>query len=165
MKRITSIAVIAVALAGLAGACAQTSNADVSRKHLSLVGQDAKATTFDLVDLGKPGFGATDQLIEENPLTNSAGKTVGSAYTVFTITSGKSPADGKGLIDCSINLAGGRILFNGFVDLAKLGKGGEIVPVVGGTGAYAGTGGTVRMTSPDPKHTNMSFDLLIPKTS
>jgi hypothetical protein len=164
MKRITSIAALAVVLAGLAGACAQTSSADVSTKRLSLVGEDAKATTFELVDLGKSGFGPADQLIEENPLSDTTGKAIGSAYTVVTMTSGKSPADAKGLIDCSINLAGGRILFNGFVDMAELGTG-VTVPVVGGTGAYAGAGGTVRMKAPDAKRTNMTFDLLIPKAS
>jgi hypothetical protein len=164
MKRTISLGVVAIVLVGIAAACAQTSNADVTTKHLSLVGQDGKATTFEIVDLGKAGFGPSDELIEENPLTSSGGKTLGNAYTVVTMTSGKSMADAKGLIDCSINLAAGRILFNGYVSLADLGKG-ITVPVIGGTGAYAGAGGSVRMQAPDDKHTNMTFDLLLPKTA
>lgn len=161
MKR---IALLVIALAGLAGACAQTSRADVTTKRLSIVGQDAKATTFEMVDLGKAGFGPADQLIEQNPVTTSAGKALGTAYTVITMTSGKDLPSAKGLIDCHIVLSGGSILFNGAVEMAKLGTG-MTIPVIGGTGRYAGAGGSVRMSAPDDKHTNMTFDLLIPKTS
>src|SRR5712692_7045514 len=98
MKRFAGFAAAAVVLAGLAGACAQTSSADVSTKHLSIVGQDAKATTLEQIDLGKPGFSPGDQLIEENPATDSSGTTVGKLFTVVTMTSGKSLADAIGLI-------------------------------------------------------------------
>jgi hypothetical protein len=161
MKRGISFAAVAVVLAGLAGACAQSSSADASTKHLSIVGQDAKATTMEMVDLGKAGFGPGDELIEENPATDSTGASVAKLYTVVTVTSGKSMADGKGLIDCHVVLSDGTILFNGAVDLSKLGTG-VTLPVVGGTGAYNGAGGTVRMQAPDQKTTALSFDLLIP---
>jgi len=162
MKRINVVA--AIALFALAGACTQTSNADVTTKRLSIVGQDGQATTFEMVDLGKEGFGPADQLIEENPVTTSGGKKLGTAYTLVTMTSGKDLPSAKGLIDCHIVLSGGTILFNGSVVMAKLGDG-VTLPVIGGTGAYAGAGGTVRMQAPDDKHTNMSFSLLIPKVS
>jgi hypothetical protein len=161
MKRAACFAAVAVVLAGLAGACAQTSSADATTKHLSIVGQDAKATTLQQVDLGKPGMGPGDELIEENPATDSTGAEVANLYTVVTMTSGKSMADAKGLIDCHVVFKDGTVLFNGSVDLAKLGTGVSL-PVIGGTGAYNGAGGTVRMQAPDQKTTNISFDLLIP---
>src|SRR3989442_3280702 len=137
MKRAASFAAVAVMLAGLAGACAQTSSADVSTKHLSMIGQDGKATTFEQVDLGKAGFGPGDQLIEENPATDSSGANVAELFTIINMTSGKSMNDAKGLIDCHVVLKDGTILFNGSVDLKKL-AGGIELPIVGGTGAYDG---------------------------
>jgi hypothetical protein len=164
MTRVLSFAAVAIVLAGIAGGCAQTSKADATTKHLSIVGIDEKATTLEQVDLGKPGFGPADELIEEAPIQDSAGTTIGKSYTVITITSGKSLTDAVGLIDCSINLNGGVIVFNGQLAMKDMGTG-VTVPVVGGTGSYAGAGGTVRMQAPDNKKTNMTFDLLIPKTS
>jgi hypothetical protein len=162
MKRFFGFAAVAVVLAGLAGACTQTSSADVSTKHLSLVGQDTKATTMDQVDLGKAGFGPGDELIEENPATDSSGASVAKLYTLINITSGKSMADAVGLIDCHVVLSGGTILFNGAVAMKDLAAG-VTLPVVGGTGTYDGAGGTVRMVSSDGKTTPLTFDLLIPK--
>src|SRR5712692_5376326 len=123
MKRFASLAVAAVVLAGLAGACAQTSSADATTKHLSIVGQDAKATTLDQIDLGKPGFGPGDELVEENPATDSSGATIGKLFTLLTMTSGKSLNDAVGLIDCHVVLRDGTILFNGSVSVKDLGTG------------------------------------------
>jgi hypothetical protein len=162
MRSRLSIALVAVVLGGLAVACAQTSIADVSRRHVAVVIDEGHATVQEVVDLGKSGFGTGDQVLEEAPVTDSAGKTVGDSFTTLTITSGKSLEVSKGLIDCSINLGRGTILFNGYVDLAKLDKG-ITIPVIGGTGAYSGAGGSVRMTKPDEPHTNLDFSLLIPK--
>jgi hypothetical protein len=164
MKRGVCFAAVAVVLAGLAGACAQTSSADATTKHLSIVGLDEKATTLEQVDLGKPGFGPGDELIEENPAADTSGATVGKLYTVVTMTSGKSLSDAVGLIDCHVVLTGGTILFNGSVSLKDLGTG-VTLPVLGGTGSYNGAGGTVRMQAPDMKKTNLTFDLLIPKVA
>jgi hypothetical protein len=163
MKRAVSFAAVAVVLAGLAGACAQTSSADATTKHLAIVGQDAKATTMEMVDLGKPGFSPGDELIEENPATDASGANVAKLYTIVTMTSGKSMADATGIIDCHVVWKdGSTVLFNGSVDMKKLGGAGVSLPVIGGTGAYNGAGGTVHMQAPDQKTTNISFDLLIP---
>jgi hypothetical protein len=164
MKRILCFAALAVVLAGLAGACAQTSKADVTAKTLSVVGIDEKATTLEQIDLGKTGFGPGDQLIEENPGNDASGKAVAKLYTIVTMTSGKSMADAVGIIDCHVVFSGGSILFNGAIAMKDLGTG-VTVPVIGGTGSYDGAGGTVRMQVPDAKKTNLTFDLLIPTTS
>jgi hypothetical protein len=131
---------------------------------LSIVGEDGKATAFEIVDLAKTGFGASDQLIEEAPVSDTAGKAIGRSFTVVTMTSGKSMADAAGLIDCHIVLKGGTVLFNGSIHMKDLGSG-VTVPVIGGTGRYGGAGGSVTMVAPDDKHTNMIFDLLVPRTS
>ena len=161
MKRSACIAAVAVALVGLAGACAKTSKADVTARRLSVVAVDEKATTLEQLDLGKTGFGPGDQLVEEAPIQDGSGKDLGKSYTIMTMTSGKSLNDAMGLIDCSINLADGVILFNGHFSLKDLGAG-ITIPVIGGTGAYAGAGGTVKMQASDMKKTNMTFELLIP---
>ena len=162
MKRAASFAAVAVVLAGLAGACAQTSSADATTKHLSIVGQDAKATTLEQIDLGKTGFGPGDELIEENPATDATGANVAKLYTIVTMTSGKSMGDAVGIIDCHVVWNdGSSVLFNGKVAMKDLGTG-VTLPVIGGTGAYNGTGGSVRMQEPNDKMTNLTFDLLIP---
>ena len=61
----------------------------------------------------------------------------------------------------SVVLKDGTILFNGSVDLKKLGGGVE-VPIIGGTGAYDGAGGTVKMGMPTPKTTSLEFEVLVP---
>jgi len=162
MKRFVSCLAAAVALTAIVGACADSSRADVSTKHLSIVGQDGRATTLEQVDLGKAGFGPGDEIIEENPATGSSGRDIAKLYTIVTMTSGKSMADAVGIIDCHVVFTDGSVLFNGSVALKDLGKG-ITLPVIGGTGSYDGAGGAVRMQSPDTKHTNLTFDLLIPK--
>ncbi len=164
MRRVLTFAVMGVVAVGLAASCAQTSKADVTASKLSIVGEDGKAAVLEIVDLGKTGFGPSDQLIEESPVSDTDGKAIGTAYTAVTMTSGTSMADAVGLIDCHIVLDGGSVLFNGSVSLKDLGTG-VTVPVIGGTGRYAGAGGSVTMKAPDDKHTNMDFDLLLPKVS
>jgi allene oxide cyclase-like protein len=163
MKRAMTSALIVVAVAGLAASCAGASSADVTRKKLSIVGDDGNAKVFEVVDGGKAGFGFGDQLVEDAPVLDTAGKKIGESFTTVDIVNGASMEDAWGLIDCSIVLDDGTIQFNGSMATKDLGTG-VTVPVVGGTGEYAGAGGSVKMVTPDPKHTNMSFDLLLPST-
>jgi copper chaperone CopZ len=166
MKRSLCFAAVAVVLAAVGGACAQTSKADVTKQAVTIVIDEGKATVQEIIDAGKTGFGPGDQLVEEAPVTDSSGTSIGDSNTVFSITSGKAIESAHGLLDCSINLAGGKILFNGYLPIDKLSKDTPIaVPVIGGTGVYAGAGGVANMTKPDDKHTKVAFDLLIPKTS
>ena len=150
----------AVVLA-LAGACAKQ-QAPVSQVHVAAVSQDAKASTFEQVDLGKTGFSIGDELVEVSPVTVGAA-TTGTAYTVVTLVSGTKLDDASGVIDCHVQLDGGTVLFNGGFAMKDLGDGVDL-PVVGGTGKYAGVGGSVKMQVPDQKHTNLTFDLLVPRT-
>jgi hypothetical protein len=164
MKRTAGWVAMTVVAAGVAGACAQTSNADVTRRRVNVVVSDEKAATLELVDGGDEGFGPGDQLVEQAPLIDSSGKTVGQSYTTVAMVRGGDLSDAHGLIDCHIVLSGGTILFNGAVSTKDLGTG-VTLPVIGGTGTYAGAGGSVRMVAPNDKRTNLTFDLLIPKTS
>jgi hypothetical protein len=156
------IAAGAIALLALAGACAKQ-EAPVTKMHIAAVSQDAKASVFEQVEGGKPGFGPGDGLIEVSPAT-VGGATTGTAYTTVTITSGTKLDDATGVIDCHVQLDGGTVLFNGGFAFKDLGAGVDL-PVVGGTGRYAGAGGSVKMQAPDMKHTNLTFDLLIPRTT
>jgi hypothetical protein len=60
-------------------------------------------------------------------------------------------------------MSDGTILFNGFVDMKML-AGGVELPIIGGTGAYDGAGGTVKMGMPTDKTTSLEFEILVPKT-
>src|SRR5436309_2808163 len=94
----------------LASACTKQS-APVTTMHVSAVSQDAKASVFEQVDLGKQGFGPADQLIEVAPETTPSGSALGSAYTTVTILSGSKLEEAWGMIDCSVDLSGGSVLF------------------------------------------------------
>jgi hypothetical protein len=164
MRAVSKFVGIGLVLGALGAACAQTSSADVTKRHIAVAIDEKHATVLEVVDLGKTGFGAGDQVLEEAPVVDTSNTTVGDSFTAYTVTSGKKLEEAKGLIDCSINLKAGTILFNGYVPFASL-KTGYTVPVIGGTGSYAGAGGTVRMLSPKEGRTNLTFDLLIPKTN
>jgi hypothetical protein len=72
------------------------------------------------------------------------GAEVGTAETILTFT--RAGDDPVAIIECSVELPDGNVLFNGSVHLAALGTGAD-VPVVGGTGKYAGARGTVTMVA------------------
>jgi hypothetical protein len=80
---------------------------------------------------------------------------VGPPETIVTIKrAGDDPA---GIIECSVELPEGNILFNGSLHLADIGNGVDI-PVVGGTGSYAGAKGVVTMTGArDGSSTQLKF--------
>lgn len=83
------------------------------------------------------------------------GVAAGMAETVLTVT--RAGDDVAVMVECSIELADGNIVFNGSAHFADLGAGAAI-PVIGGTGRYSGARGTVVMTVTDPARPILAFD-------
>jgi hypothetical protein len=110
---------------------------------------------------GPEGFGeafAPGQVGTEDAPVARDGETVGLALTSLTITHVEGD-DVAGLIDCSIELPEGSIVFNGSFHFGDMASGVDI-PVVGGTGDYASAIGTVTLTgSEDGTTTTLDFDI------
>jgi hypothetical protein len=156
------LVVAAMVLAAVGSACSTKAESATTSKNVSIVSQDGKASVLEMVDLGKTGFGPGDQLIEHAPVTDKSGIALGQSVTAVSIVAGKSMEEATGLVTCTIQLAGGDLLFVGAVEMKELAEGADL-PVVGGTGDYAGASGTVKMQSPDMEHTNLDFVLRLPE--
>lgn len=102
-----------------------------------------------LVDTGKEGFSAGDVLYEVHDVLDPADEsTVGRTITRFEILrSNKGGEDFTFILDCTVGLAGGDIVFSGgskFSDFFD--ADGATFAVIGGTGTYALVRGTVVIT-------------------
>lgn len=155
MRRSITGASLAIALALVAVAGANVISAQEDAKQFTVVVQDSEATIVpaDLFENLAPNA----QGIEDAPVYRD-GDRVGAAATIVTFIRADD-ADVIGIIECSIELPEGNLFFNGsfhFADMAE----GAVVPVVGGTGDYAGSAGTVTMTVGDEgRATVLEFDL------
>lgn len=158
MKRIHLLiaagAAVLVATAALTpgGAAAASSN----HRRFSVVVRDAEAAVSPADFFSTPPL-QNAQGSSDGPVYRGSEK-VGLAETVFTVTR-VAHGDVVLMIECSVELAEGSLVFNGTAHLADVGRGAS-VPVVGGTGAYAGSRGTVTMVgSADGSSTALHFDL------
>jgi hypothetical protein len=67
--------------------------------------------------------------------------------------------DVAAMIECSVELPEGNLLFNGSAHFADLGTG-AVLPVAGGTGRYAGASGVVTMVAAaDGSSTALTFKI------
>lgn len=158
MRR-TPLVVAAIAAALLVGTLLGPGISAASNpKHqrITVVAQDSEAT-FVPADFGQTP--APNQRATEDAPVYRDGHAVGLAETALTRVAGDDVA---GLIECSVELPEGNILFAGSFHFADLGSG-ATVPVVGGAGSYAGYTGTVTMvTSGGAGQATLSFDLIKP---
>lgn len=83
------------------------------------------------------------------------GEQVGGTETILTVTRGGD--DPTLIIECSVELPDGNVLFNGSFHLTDVADGAG-VPVVGGTGRYTGARGIVLLTVTDPARPVLAFD-------
>jgi len=156
------IVLVVALLALLPAACAPSASARTT-KHIEVTSVDEKATVFELIDLGAEDFGPGDQLFERAPVTDADGETIGETITTVAIVDGTGMADMVGVVDCTVELAEGNILFHGAFSGADLGTG-ATVPIVGGTGDYVGATGTAMMVAPSEKETKLTLDMTLPGT-
>jgi len=157
MKKVlaTTGAVTLGLVAALAVGETSSASADPHQKHLTVVAQDSEGSvtpsTFFSATPVQNGQGSEDAPVYRK------GSKVGLAETVYTWTRGTG--DPILMLECSVELPEGRILFAGTFHGAEMATGGD-VPVVGGTGAYAGVAGVVHMVpSADGSSTALTFDL------
>ena len=154
-KAVAAVAAL-MAVAIVAPACGSD---DGDRHQFTLVVHDAEAALTPKTLFSDPpaqnASGVEDATIDRD------GKNVGFAETVITMTRATAD-DAVAMIECDIQLPEGHILFNGAVHLADVGKGAK-VPVVGGTGAYKGAAGVVKMVgAADGSITTLTFDFETP---
>lgn len=157
MKRVLTAAAALVAVVasfvvtvGIQGSSASSSS---HKFAFTVVAQDSEAT-FTPSDFFSTPPAQNDQVSIDAPVYRSGSK-VGLAETIVTIT--RVGDDTAGIIECSVELPEGNILFNGSLHLADLGTGATI-PVVGGTGRYAGASGVVTMVgAADGSSTDLKF--------
>jgi hypothetical protein len=96
---------------------------------------------FRFVDLGKPGVGAGDIRLQIWDLLDPVDESV-VGDSVMKVTIVRSHHGGQFftiILDCTVRLSDGDIAFHGVIRTDEFGP----LPVVGGTGAYAGATGTV----------------------
>ncbi len=143
-----------VAVAALLTGAASASGP--GKKDLAVVVRDAEASVSP-----SDFFTATPKQnahgTEDAPVYRRAEK-VGLAETVYTVTR-VAGDDVAIMVECSVELPEGNLVFNGTAHMADVATG-ATVPLVGGTGAYAGAIGTVTMIgAPDGSSTTLKFHL------
>jgi hypothetical protein len=154
MKRfaivVAGLAALVVLVASLGTSAASRSR---GQTHFTVVTHDSQGT------ITPPSFGANpkqnDQASEDAPAFRGDHK-VGRAETVVTITR-VAPNDLEAMIECTVELRQGNVMFNGAFNFNEIANG-VSVPVVGGTGRYAGARGTVQLKSTNPARTRLTFD-------
>ena len=157
MKRLVLLgAAVAALVISLVTAGFSGSSAAPAKTTFTVIAQDSEAT-FTPSEFFRTPPTQNAQVSIDAPVYRD-GEKVGLAETIVTITRANAD-DPAGIIECSVELPEGNLLFNGSIHLAELGNGVPI-PVVGGTGHWAGTSGVVIMTAaPDGSSTQLTFKL------
>lgn len=100
------------------------------------------------IDAAPEGLGAGDRILEDKPLVDPrTGRTVGSAVTNVNIVRELDGGDLLAIIDCTVRLREGTIVFYGAARFSELGNGGATLEITGGASAFDGAGGTVVVRS------------------
>lgn len=94
------------------------------------------------VDELEPGIGPGDWLLFRDPVLNADGKEIGIADTRVQILAAAGDDDLSFILDCTIKLDRGRLVFSGAELLSHV-ESETTFAVIGGTGGYAGAEGDV----------------------
>jgi hypothetical protein len=137
LAALVAVAVVALSLPRTQ-AVAQDAPAHV---QIKLFDRDGPYTK--MIDLGSKGFSAGDSILEHHPLADAeTRKQAGRAVTHIRVVRTLSKDNWLGIVDCTIELPRGDLVFYGAFRFAGLAKGATL-PVTGGTGDYTGARGTV----------------------
>lgn len=160
IRRSALLAVVALGAVAAGGGIAnaasmapEMSSPPAGMTSLTVVVEDSKSTVTPADFFSNPAVAETG--VEVAPVSVD-GQEVGAAQTVVTVTvTGK---DIVGILTCSVELPGGDLLFEGSFHVSDMATG-AVLPVIGGTGDYAGAIGTATLTStPDGASTKVVFD-------
>lgn len=116
------------------------------------------------VDELEPGLGAGDWLLFRDPVLDIHGLPAGTAITRVQVVAPVGDGDLAFILDCTIDLDGGRLVFGGADQLSNLGAS-TTYAVVGGTGDRSGARGQVTGTPDrvgDTPGTRLTFELRTP---
>jgi hypothetical protein len=97
------------------------------------------------VDELEPGIGRGDWLLFRDPVLNADGEEIGIADTRVQIIAAAGNDDLSFILDCTIELDRGRLVFSG-AELFSHVESETTFAVIGGTGSYAGAEGDVTGT-------------------
>lgn len=97
------------------------------------------------VDEFEPGIGPGDWLLFRDPVLNADGEEIGIADTRVQILAAAGDDDLSFILDCTIELDSGRLVFSGAERFSRI-ESETIFAVIGGTGRYAGAEGDVTGT-------------------
>ncbi len=151
-RRFLAIPIVAAALAavGLLPAVAGAANPHHHRFTVVAHNDEGTITPADFFDdLVQNSRASVDAPVYRN------GEQVGATETILTVTRGGD--DPTLIIECSVELPDGNVLFNGSFHLTDVADGAG-VPVVGGTGRYTGARGILLLTVTDPARPVLAFD-------
>lgn len=117
--------------------------------------------------IGRKGLSAGDYIVETHRVIDPdtgerPGRSVTHVQVIRATRRDGNVVDLLGIINCTIDLGDDELHFTGAVKLSEVFGEGAVVPVVGGTGAYAGTGGTVTIQASevgDAGGSLLSFEL------
>jgi hypothetical protein len=159
MKRFGLVAAFIAALVALGTPAAAWASKGHHHHHnntFTVVVRDADAAVAP-ADFFTAAPQPNAQATEDAPVYDGNEK-IGLAETVYTITR-VAGDDVDVMVECSVELPDGNLLFNGTTHLADV-TSGTAFPVVGGTGAYARARGVVTATgAADGSTTTLDFDI------
>jgi hypothetical protein len=147
MKLKAFSAIAAVATVGVMGAALSSSSAQPSEETMVLKMRFREAS-FQMVDnpprmtKSRPSESPGDTVVARGWLRDSAGDRAGRAHSTFTVTGGKSPKTTE-LASATVALADGQIVIQGVIGTEQT----DVLPIVGGSGAYEGARGSVAITT------------------
>ena len=156
---IAMIGSIAIVTGGVAAWVSPVTTASAGASQIEVFKPDGPYER--VVDVGKRGIGAGDQILQSQPLLDpSDGSKVGRAVARVELVK-HNERDDLVIIDATIQVEGGDIVVYGAARLSQL-ETGATFAVTGGTGAYDATAGTMTATVEEISGTTgvlLSFDL------
>ena len=129
-----------VMLAGAVLGVATVASAGESGDNLVVMEKIANVTQLDL---GESGWSQGDRTVYRSDLLDKDGEPVGTAGGECVVFEPKQ--EGFGVTNCHgyMNLAGGQLVFSGFVENLVGEEESGTVAITGGSGEYAGARGTL----------------------
>jgi hypothetical protein len=147
-------AAVLVVAGGAAAAPYAMASATTSATHFTVY---AHAGTDRSIDVGRSGFSAGDYEVDSGRL-GMGGQTVGyHDGDCVTVRVGASSADQ--LCTFTLHLRRGQLVASGVVRSGQQGPGTFALPITGGTGRFAGAGGTLTITAGNGPTIPMTVDL------
>jgi hypothetical protein len=132
-------------------------------EHLQFKVFDREGPYTKMIDLAPKGFGPGDSILEHHPLRDpDTGRQAGRAVTHVRIVRTLGKENFLGIVDCTIELPKGDLVFYGAFRASELARG-VALPVTGGTGGYLGARGIVTARSAKlggRPGTELSFDVV-----